>query len=431
MLDQDKKSMIHVVSTLHHNNTPTDDSISQPEEHISATNQPFQRKTSPMYGLLIIPIIVIITIVNIDFVIPKGIEIPFVKLELRVIVNILVLNGIQIAAHHFSFLLIMGKEDVNSGINLIYQYLIHGFIYNLVFFGLPILQDSEVVPFKVPAFTIGAIGTNIAILPVQVFIWIRLPKSKTSDTQFRKRFIWFMLFRITSIIFILLYNRSAQFFDKFQSWYQAALVFVLLGIRYVFTICWSKIVDKACGDNGFSARFVVSCGVGCIHALFLMLMVGSKKGIYATFVYAFVDVTLIIRLFFKISNTVEGQNQENSNRTWTPLELLALRETLEILLPLCFSVIKILAFIGPNKETLPFVQNLTKEGLYDTFTKIFLFMLFDATRILIFAIILFKRYKISMFQTYCELMKNYWNAIACFATLNIFIVSIKFMLDIL
>ena len=165
------------------------------------------------------------------------------------------------------------------------------------------LQDNEVVPFKIPAITIGAIGANIAIIPVQIFIWIRLPKSKTSDTQFRKRFIWFMLFRITAILFILLYNRSAQFFDKFQSWFQLALVFVLLGIRYVFTICLSKIVDKACGDNVFSARFVVSCGVGCIHALFLMLMVGSKAGMYATFVYAFLDVILIIRLFFKIIRT--------------------------------------------------------------------------------------------------------------------------------
>ena len=218
MIERGKKSTINVASTAHLNRTPTVNSITLLDKNTSVINQTFQPKTSFKYGVLIIPIIVIITIANVDFVIPKGLKIPIVELELQMIVNIIVLNGIQIAAHHFQFLLIMGKEDANSGINLMYQYLIHGFIYNLVFFGLPTLQDNEVVPFKFSAITIGAIGTNIAIIPVQVFIWIRLPKSKTSDTQFRKRFIWFMIFRITAVVFILLYNRSAQFFDKFQSW---------------------------------------------------------------------------------------------------------------------------------------------------------------------------------------------------------------------
>ena len=190
-------------------------------------------------------------------------------------------------------------------------------------------------------------------------------------------------------------------------------------------------VEKATKDNTFSAGFVVSCRVGCVHSLFLMLVIGSKATLATTIIYAILDIGLLIRISFKIIKNVEINQSHGNLKMQKTLQQLVMKETLEILLPFSFSVVKILSFYGPNKEWLPLVKNVTEVDLYGTFAKIFAFMLFDMTRILVFAIILKKFCKISMFGCYCKLMKNYWKAIATYSTLTIYIVSIHFVLSIL
>ena len=196
------------------------------------------------------------------------------------------------------------------------------------------------------------------------------------------------------------------------------------------TKCLSKIVEKAKEDNSLSAGFAVSCKVGCVHALFLMLVIGSKATLTSTIIYAILDIGLIIIIVFKIIKNVEiNQNQGNLNMR-TKVQKLVLRETLEILVPFSFSVVKILSFYGPNKDMAPLVKNVNEVDLYRTFAKVFAFLLFDMTRILVLATILKKFYRISMFASYCKLMKDYWKVITSYSLLTIYIVSIHFALSI-
>ena len=224
--------------------------------------------------------------------------------------------------------------------------------------------------------------------------------------------------------------QSARLFDKVRNHFQPVLVLLLLGMRYIMTKCWGKMVEKAKEPKNLSAGLAVSCRVGCVHAMFLMLVIGSKATLATTIIYAILDIGLIIIMFFGIIKNVEiNQNQGNLNMQ-TTLQKLVLRETLEILLPFSFSVVKILSFYGPNKDTAPLVRNVTEVDLYVTFAKVFAFLLFDMTRILVLATILKKFYRISMFGSYCKLMKDYWKVIASYSTLTIYIVSIHFDLSI-
>ena len=402
------------------------------DENTRGSKLPFVNKTAPIYGCLGFTIIFVVVITNIDYaIIPKGAKMPGIEIELQLIFIFFVARGIGLASHYFDFQLIIGKEEANSGRNIIYQYFLILFVYTSVADGMETLRDNEHIPLEIPDFVIGGIAANISTFSVQLFIWIRLPKSKTSDIQFRKCFVWFILYRIIMIVFVQLYNQSALLFDKVIKHFQPVLALLLLGMRYVMTKCWSKMVEKATKENTFSAGFVVSCRVGCIHSLFLMLVIGSKATLATTIIYAIFDIGLLIRIVFKIIKKFEiNQNQGNLKMQQT-LQQLVMKETLEILLPFSFSVVKILSFYGPNKEWLPLVKNVTEVDLYGTFAKIFAFMLFDMTRILVFAIILKKFCKISMFGCYCKLMKNYWKAIATYSTLTIYIVSIHFVLSIL
>ena len=387
---------------------------------IENTNEAsLQPKASPFHSLLVIPIIIIVTLANIDFaLIPNGYTIPSTDIGLAYIFNTVVGNGFGIANHYFDYLFIMGENKGNSGRYLIAQYLIQLFVKESIVFVL----DT----FFVNGLTFNmklALAVNAATLSIQFFIWMHHPKPERFDPKFLKRFLWFMFFRMMQIAFVQAYYQSIQLYDTFNNWIQPLLVFLLLGTRYVMTKCVGKIVEKARGDDVNAAKFLVNCRVGCVHALFVMLVVGSKANIVTTSTLILFDTVLLARLWYQTVKRVRlDQNTGNSNLQRL-IQGVVLRETLEILLPICFMVIKRLAFHGPNKETLDLVRDKTEEDLAITQQKIGTLMVFDGIRILTLAIILKKKYEISLFQGYTDLLKNYWGAIASMATITIFIVS--------
>ena len=257
-------------------------SIDLNDDDTGDTKSSFQQRTSPIYGLLFIPIIIIVTFANIDFVINwNDVKIPSTEIELRIIFNALMMNAIMVASQHFLYLLIMGKNKANSGIYLIFQYFLCLTVQNSIYYGLEMLQANEITRIRFPTQVNSAIAANFSTFSIQFFIWLHHPKPERMDPAFLKRFFWFILSRFVVIGFTQAYFQSHQLYDKFDNeiwpqWLQPVLVLLLVGMRYAMSLCVGKITAKASGDNSLSARFAVSSSVGCAHALFLMLLVGSK-----------------------------------------------------------------------------------------------------------------------------------------------------------
>ena len=130
-----------------------------------------------------------------------------------------------------------------------------------------------------------------------------------------------------------------------------------------------------------------------------------------------------IRLFNKTLSAVRDQASQGGNNLDVILQALALKETLEILVPICFCPIYIMAFLGPNKESIGLVKDKEIDGILRTVTIIGIFMIYDGIRICSFALLLKKRYHISLFQSYCKLMSVYWKLITVFVAGLIFLVS--------
>ena len=378
-----------------------------------------QPKSSPIHSLLVFPILIIVTLANIDFaLIPDGYKILSTDIGLAYIFNLVVGTGFGIANHYYDYRFIMGENKGNSGRYLIVQYFILGFVKESTVFVL-----DKFIDHGLPTEIKQAIAVQVATLCYQFSIWMQHPKPERFDPKFLKRFLWFMLYRMIGIVFVQAYYQSTRLYDTFNYWLQPLLVFLLLGTRYAMTKCTGKIAEKARGDNAHSAKFVVSCKVGCVHALFLMLVVGSKANMVTTSTLVLCDTAFLARLWYKTVKKVRSnQNTENSN-LMPLIQGVVLRETLEIVLPICFMVIKRLAFHGPNKETLDLVRDKTEEDLTITQQKIGALLIFDGIRIFTIAIVLKKKYEISLFEGYTDLMKNYWGAIASFATIIIFVVS--------
>ena len=109
------------------------------------------------------------------------------------------------------------------------------------------------------------------------------------------------------------------------------------------------------------------------------------------------------------------------------LQGLTLKETLEILVPICFCPVYILAFLGPNKNSIDLVKDKELDGIMRTVTIIGIFMVYDGIRIFCLGLFLKKRCQISLFQSYCKLMNVYWKLITVFIAGLVYLVSIEIL----
>ena len=174
-----------------------------------------------------------------------------------------------------------------------------------------------------------------------------------------------------------------------------------------------------------TASFDVSSRMGCYHALYLMIIIGSKARFETTIVYAFVDTLLIMRSFSKIVSIVNDQRSDNQIQFNNALQMITLKEMLEIILPFCFCLIYIIAFFGPNKEAFGFLKGISLDEMLWTVTKISIINFFDCIRIVICAIILEYRYHVSIFKSYCHLMNVYWKYLTALISSCLCIVSLR------
>ena len=383
------------------------------------------KKTSAYHGLLVFPLISFVILTNLTIIlIPRNDfnELNYLEIFIQEFIYFLNSSFLAVLGNHFEFLLLMGKTDACKGRNVFCLYLgllIVPFTYK---FTTIIIRKNNLIPGYSKD-----LSRLLAVILIDstkyIIIWLQHPKSQRSNPNFRRRYRWYLLFKVLCIFFTQGYIQTARLFDKIVTLYQIPLAFMLLGMRYVASKSVKKVTEKARGENESSASFAVDCGVGCMHALFLVLIIGSKSRIETTIVYALIDTLLIIRLFNKTLSAVKDQASQDGIDLDAILQTLTLKETLEILVPICFCPIYIMAFLGPNKESIHLVKDKEIDGILRTVTIIGIFMVYDGIRIWIFAVLLKKRYHISLFQSYCKLMNVYWKLITVFIAGLIFLVS--------
>ena len=183
MSEGKQKLNIRVAPVATSTPNPTAFSVPPLDENTRGSNLQCENKVAPIYGCLGFSIIFMAIITNIDYaVIPKEAKIPGTEKELQRIVILFVANGITLASNYFDFHFIIGKEEANSGRNLIYQYFLNLFSYNLAVVGMGTLRKSELLPFDLNGFVIGGIAANISSFAFLLFIWIRLDTLATKGS---------------------------------------------------------------------------------------------------------------------------------------------------------------------------------------------------------------------------------------------------------
>ena len=387
----------------------------------------FGQTSQTKHGLLIIPLILIVLLANAQMVLmPKydANELDYYEVLSQEIFHVFFVNVISIAQHQFDYRLIMGKSAACAGKNLIFLF--------LCIFGLTFNYRWSSIIFKIrclfPANLNQIIISFLSRIILYIIFWFQHPKSERLDSGFRRRFMWYILYKLQSnVVFVVFYTQTEGLFERITNHFQIALSFVLIGIRYICKKLMDKTVEKARGNDELSARFAVNATVGSRHALYLIIIIGSKARFETSMVYMFLDTFLILKGFFKTLSSVNNQDGRrlslDMNRFDEPWRPVTLKETCEILIPACFIPVYAMAFFGPNKEIFGLFKDIELNEFLDSLQKMGYVLVFDGIRIVVFASILKFKFRISLFQCYTKLMRTYWKYLAAIISQFLFLVS--------
>ena len=199
-------------------------------------------------------------------------------------------------------------------------------------------------------------------------------------------------------------------------------------MRYVTDKVLKTTANYAKGENELSARFAVNCRVACIHVLFMVILVGSSATTTTACLLCVIDAILNLKLCYSIVKIKRSLSEDTSFKSKDKLQLLSLKESLEILVPTLYCPILCLGFFGPNGQVLGFIQaaSWTEDDLHDlknSFLKLGMFMIFDISRIFLNSFILWKFCKVSLYSEFCQIMAIYWKLITTCVAIFVLVVS--------
>ena len=258
------------------------------------------------------------------------------------------------------------------------------------------------------------LGVNGIFYPT---LWLQQPISKRSDKKFKRRFKWFLLYRMAILIAYQIYVITSRVVERIHIDYQPILVLLLPAMRFGTHKVLTKIVDNACGENDLPERYTISCRVACIHALYMTIIIGSKASLATSWVLWLTDAALNLRLCIKIMKLNKNFEDEAQRTKDEYLQHLVTMEILEIFQPVCYCMILLMSFYGQNADVLKVTSNKTIDDIIDTIENVGQSLFCELIRISINSLILSKTCDISLISSCLISLINHWKVIAAFIAL--------------
>ena len=281
-----------------------------------------------------------------------------------------------------------------------------------------IFEQRHPMPF------IGQICGVIAYITKVICFWFIFPyELRVNNKQFRKRLTnYFVLFPLYTFNALAYSNMSNVFFIV-PSNVQWCLGIVVPCLKKFNIWIASKFAFKAAGGGRtLYATLAVIMGVGTMHSLSIVLLLGSKVRPITTYLIIILDsipnvwscIKLIKQNRMERINTVSQlYTNDISNPEQNPaLFCLTLKEFMELSIPAVYCASFLMAYYGPNAEVLGNVRNdywqfEKVENVFEKLSAAGLFFCIDAVRGIIFALILWYASGLNMFETYCYIAHRY------------------------
>ena len=336
----------------------------------------------------------------------------------QVLLKMMVNSILFIFFHHFDFLLLVGKRQASSAKTIFYLFLVYMGVI-LIIHIISITLHINGLPITSILFSSKGVWSfalrNIVFYSVLWFQQQGHP-GRLSGTSY----IWFVFYRCSGFFVYIAYIATSELVLQIPTAYQPTLAFVFFAVKHGNMMFCSFVFKKINGEITLITQFVLICGVTCLHAQYLTFIIGSSATFVTTCTLCLGDAALIIRLCFHTIELIKNQENVNTNEITKCLQTIVVKESLEILFPLCFCIILICAYFGPNWEFLRVVEGNKMEDMVSTLVKVGVFMSFDLLRFGVIATFLWRSCKVSLMSSYNQVIPVYWKPIAAYAAIIVF-----------
>ena len=263
----------------------------------------------------------------------------------------------------------------------------------------------------------------IALVNMCVAFWFGFPRELRIQTELRKRLKYYLLYLAICLTIpyqeILLDTIDNLLKAKNVQWIQGFIIPIF--IRF-YQWALPKQFNRAAGRENEAATFYVETFIGCAYALYVTVRLIDASESTANCILGvefFINLCGALRII-SMHNKVQGNmTAEEITKLKTKKEAmirnLVTMESIEILIPLAYSVCYTTAYYGPNAGVMAGVKNTyfcRKEmDIENVITSLFKMAGLDGCGAIIIGLLLGKLCQINIFGEFCVILKKHWMTI--------------------
>ena len=270
-----------------------------------------------------------------------------------------------------------------------------------------------VLGYKPPMpFILLCTFTVYATMRPAVIWYIFPPNLRVFDLAFIKQLIALIFLTWLVAPMGIGYNKMRSLLNVVPPNYQWCLALLYTLVRK-FNVWWyTELTKKASGGNKNIARRVAICAIGCMYAISITILLGSNITLTTACLFIVCDCIINTCSCVKIlKNHRQGIYIVSSEQS-EALKCLALKEFLELIIPVIYSASFLIAFYGPNGEIIGGVNSeywnhKPVESLSKKFEKIGMFFAIDFIRAISFGLVLWRFCRLNLIKSYCLIIQKY------------------------
>lgn len=275
-----------------------------------------------------------------------------------------------------------------------------------------------------------------AMLITWATIWFHFPKDLRADAKFRKRLknylfylICWNLIGIQEVMLDFIFLGLTTYGDEIGwelQWLMSLIIPMFRGLNeWMFPKFFNKAIGYKDGwtklDEDVPATFSMEIQIADVYALYVAVRLGWARKLTVVcilvveFLINFYYCVRIIQLHKKIGGTDDNESEQNkiwkAERESAIISLITV-ETIEVLIPLGYSMAYATQYYGPNAtlfngvETTYFGNEVQDIGSVFSF----LFTMFAADTLggVIISALLVWTCRINVIKEYCKILQKYW-----------------------
>ena len=283
------------------------------------------------------------------------------------------------------------------------------------------LTFIEPFPFRCILVNYISFGT------VLLRFWFILPKKIKMNATTRKRQRMFLFYILWSSAIALQLMVARKMFDKTPLEFQWVIAILVPILKEINDLIIDKLIrEAATPKNIFQVRTMGKLTTNIMFSFWIAVFLATSATETSGYVLLGINFCfnlILCKKAIKWENTkIENQNQSFQNES---LIQLVVNETIELIAPVTFIGSYLLAFYGPNYETIGNVgcSYWTFQGITDLnslFMPVIVMALIDFGSAVVSGILLWKWCRINIFKEYCKVIKCYWVIIALSGAFNLY-----------